>query len=284
MGLTRLLLSFSLSTFQLQKSLKKLAQPSVMKKTKGVVKAAVIQMEYSPVSNINGLIMVINRFLMKMTDFGPDIVVFPHLIDTFFFRAFPLLLFIGTRHHVKAIRETSRTTSEVSERIMQELSKIWDCTVVFGTTRGLKVYQSGTEQSRLLKIGEHKMAVVPRRTLNSSIELDRLVSSGVRIIAAPGFGVVNYSDWDDRYQMWTHSQMVGFYGLWSAVSGRFLGKDLKARACVTAPIPITNSFDGYIVKNSSTSGDTVLLAELDMSKIESFVQSRKFQGLHYSKN
>ncbi|MGJ8455001.1 hypothetical protein ACSFC1_06825 [Pseudothermotoga sp. U03pept] len=284
MGLTRFLLSLLLPNFQLQKSLRNLVQPGAVKRAKGVVKAAVIQMEYSPVSNVSGFIALINRFLIKMTDFGPDIVVFPHLMDSFLFRVFPLFLLIGTRHHAKAIRETSRTTSEICERTMAEFSKIWNCTVVFGTTQGHKVYHVGNRQSHILETKEYKMAVVSHRTLNNSIQLDRLVSSGVRIIATPGFGVADYSDWDERYHMWAHSQMVGFYGLWSAVSGRFLGKDLKARACVTAPIPITNSLDGYIVKNSSTTGDTVLLAELDMNKIESFVQSRKFPTLHYSKD
>ncbi|MFN4190338.1 MAG: hypothetical protein ACK4E2_05045 [Pseudothermotoga sp.] len=284
MGLTRFLLSSSLSRSQLQRWLKALVQPFPQKSIKGVVRAAVIQMDYTPVSGIGGFVTLINHFLVKMKDFSPQVIVFPHLMDAVFSGTFPFFLFPSGKLYTKTLRQSSAITSRVCERIMAELSKIWNCSVIFGTTQGLMAYREGVKQNLIFETQEYKMAVVPKRLLTSSIKLKKLIDDNVRIISTPGLGLVDYKEWDDRFYMWAHSQMIGFYGLWSAMSGRFFGKNLKAKACVVAPIPITNALDGYIVKNSSTSGDTVLLAELDMYKLELFIQSRKIPVIYNSKD
>ncbi len=280
MGLTRFLLSASLSKSQVQRWLKALVQPFPQRRIKGVVKAAVIQMDYTPVSGIGGFVTLINHFLVKMKDFSPQIIVFPHLMDSVFSGTFPFFLFPSGKLYTKTLRQSSAITSGVCEKIMAELSKVWSCSVIFGTTQGLMAYHEGVKQNLIFETQGYKMAVVPKRLLTSSMKLKQLTDDGVRILSSPGFGLADYKEWDDRFYMWAHSQMVGFYGLWSAMSGRFFGNNLKAKACVVAPIPITNSLDGYIVKNSSTSGDTVLLAELDMYKLELFIQSRKIPVIY----
>ncbi|MGB9820978.1 MAG: hypothetical protein ACPLVG_06440 [Pseudothermotoga sp.] len=274
MGLSRFLLSLSLSRKQLQIWLRQLEQPFPSKKVKGVIKAAVVQMDYIPVSGIGGFVTLINHFLVKMRDFSPQIIVFPHLMDTIFYRTFPIFLFSRGKRYARMLKECSVTTSRTCEKVMAEISKVWHCSVIFGTTQGLFVYNEGVRQESIFEVQDYKVAVLPKRLLTNSWKLKQLVDDGVRIVSAPGFGLSDYREWDDRFHMWAHSQMIGFYGLWSAMSGKFLGQDLKARASVTAPIPITNSLDGYIVKNNSLNGDTVLLAELDMFKLESFIQAR----------
>lgn len=275
MGLTRFLLSTLLSKNKLQRWLRTLVQPFPQKRIKGAVKVAVVQMDYISISGIGGFVTLINHFLVKMRDFSPQIIVFPHLMDTIFSGTFPLFLLSSGKRYVKTLNQSSVITSRTCENVMAELSRIWNCSVIFGTTQGLMAYHEGTKQNMIFETQEYKIAVVPKRSLTNSLKLRQLVDNGVRILSTPGFGLTDYKEWDDRFYMWAHSQMVGFYGLWSAMSGKFFGKDLKARASVTAPIPITSSFDGYIVKNNSTNGDTVLLAELDMHKLESFIQSRK---------
>lgn len=280
MGLTQFLLSLSLSKAQLQRWLKNLVQPFPSKKIKGVVRVAVVQMDYIQVSGVGGFLTLINDFLVKMRDFSPQVIVFPHLMDTILFRTFPLFLFPHGRGYVKMLRGSSPITSKVCETVMMELSRLWSCSVIFGTTRGLMAYQQGVKQNQIFETQDYKIAVVPKRSLVNSPKMEQLVKNGVRIISTPTFGLPDYREWDDRFYMWVHSQMIGFYGLWSVMSGKFLGSNLKARASVTAPIPITNSSDGYIVKNNFTGGDTVLLAELDMYRLESFIQSRKTPVIH----
>lgn len=284
MGVTRFLLSASLSKTQLQRWLKSLVRPFPERKIKGVVKVAVIQMDYTPVSGIGGFVTLINQFLVKMKDFSPQVIVFPHLMDAVFSGTFPFFLFPSGKLYTRTLKQCSAITSRVCERILAELSKIWNCSVIFGTTQGLMAYREGVKQNLIFETQEYKMAVVPKRLLASSVKLKKLIDDDVRIISTPGFGLVEYKEWDDRFYMWAHSQMIGFYGLWSAMSGRFFGKNLKAKACVVAPIPITNSLDGYIVKNTSAGGDTVLLAELDMYKLESFILSRKIPVIYNSKD
>lgn len=284
MGLTSFLLSALLSKTQLDRWLKTLVQPSPQKRIKGAVKVAIIQMDYTPVSGIGGFVTLINRFLVKMKDFSPQVIVFPHLMDTLFAGTFPFFLFPSGKLYIRTLRQTSEVTSRVCEGIIGELSKVWSCSVIFGTTRGPAAYHAGVRQNLVFETQDYKLAVLPKRLVANSIRLKELIDDGVRILSTPGFGLADYKEWEDRFYMWAHSQMVGFYGLWSAMSGKFLGKDLKARACVTAPIPITNSLDGYIVKNSSTGGDTVLLGELDMYKLESFIQSRKAPLIYNTKD
>lgn len=284
MGLTRFLLSVSLSKTRLQRWLRNLVQPLPQKKIKGAIRVAVIQMDYISISGVGGFVTLINHFLVKMKDFSPQVIVFPNLMDTVLSGTFPLFLLSPGKQYAKTLNQSSMITSKVCENILAELSKIWNCSVVFGTTQGLMAYHEGVKQNSVFETQDYKMAVVPKRLLTNSTRLKQLTIDGVRILSSPGFGLVDYKEWDDRFYMWAHSQMVGFYGLWSAMSGKFLGQNLKARACVTAPIPITNSLDGYIVKNSSTSGDTVLLAELDMGKLESFIQSREVPVIYNSKN
>ncbi|GAB4309566.1 hypothetical protein [Pseudothermotoga elfii] len=273
-NLVRFFLRFLLNDTKLRYYSKFLEEP-LQKMTSGnVVRAAVIQMNYSPVSGIGNFVELVNQYLEKMRNFSPQIIVFPNLLDTIIFGTFPAFFYLKGRRTVKLIKSCSSITSYACEKIMAELSNKWQCTVVFGTTVGQFVYHCGVKQKNVFSTSNYKIAVLPKRDIVNSEKLERYIKDGVRIIATTGCGVVDFNEWDDRFSMWVHSQMVGFYGLWSLMSGIVFGKEIKGRACVTAPVPITRSQDGYIVKSNTLQGDVVLLAELDMQKIDFFLLSR----------
>ncbi len=240
-----------------------------------VVRTAVLQLEYdSSFKNRKIFTDFFTSLLSKIASFSPDVVVFPALTDLFFVRgvwSFPL-----PGRFIKNRLKVPETVSKQCERFMLELSRRLNCTVAFGTTRGLKLCSGGRSLGeKRTKVKDYVLALVPKRLLASSEALAKLVEEGVRIVVTPTSGTNIYSEWDDKYYFWSHAQMVGYYCLKATLVGKLLQNRLKDRACVCGPIPITQNHDGYIVRNESLEGNAVLLAELDMERLEKFLLEQK---------
>lgn len=240
-----------------------------------VVRVAVLQLEYdNSFSSHRVFSEFFTSLFLKLSPFSPHAVVFPALTDLFFTGGIWSIPLLG--RFLKRELTASEKVSEQCERFMAEFSKKMRCTVVFGTRRGLRLYTAGSvmKENRTLVKG-YGFALLPKRFLVNSETLSSAVENGVRIVATPTCGVTNYSEWNDKYYFWSHAQMVGYYCLKATLVGKVFRNHLKDKACVCAPIPITQSQDGYIVRNDSVEGSDILLAELDMEKLERFLAEQK---------
>lgn len=261
----------SFLTPRLWKLLKDLPVMKRVLERDSVVRVAVLQLEYdSSFSNHRVFTDFFISLFSKLSSFSPQVVVFPALTDLFFVGGIWSIPLLG-----KLMRKdftVSESVSEQCERFMAELSKRMNCTVAFGTRRGLRLYTAGSFiKEKQTLVNGYKLALLSKRWLVKSEALSKMVSNGVRIVATPTCGMNDYSEWDDKYYFWSHAQMIGYYCLKATLVGRILRNQLKDKACVCAPIPITQSQDGYIVRNESIEGSAVLLAELDMEKLEKFL-------------
>ncbi|AEH50846.1 carbon-nitrogen hydrolase family protein [Pseudothermotoga thermarum] len=274
MKLENLILKFLTSKRFVKKAIEKLIEPSKGFENK-FLKVAIVQMEYTLLPSVNAYVAFLNRFLSRMQNFSPDVIVFPGLIDTLLFGIFPLPLFPGNIS--SKIKRYSNITSKVTELIMLEISRKWNCTLVFGTSKGLFLHHRGEQANKILKTDRFSIAVVPKRLFLNSFKLSELVNNGVRLIVSVGVGTPEYNEQLEKKFVWVHSQMVGFYGLWSVMTGKLGNMTLKGKSCLTAPIPITNSLDGFVVKSDTTVGDIVLLAEVDQQKLEDFLVTYRFK-------
>ncbi len=277
MGISTFLFRLFNSRRTLQRSIERLIFPRA-KCENDFLKIAVVQMEYTRLNSVKSFTAFLNRFLSRMQDFCPDIIVFPGFIDTTLFGLFPL--FISRRSFARKLRQYSTLTSKICESVMAEISRKWSCSVVFGTSKGLLLYHEGQPTNGTVKTQKYSLAVVPKHAFFNSKRLAKLVDQGVRVIASAGVGTFNYNEQTEKKYCWVHSQMVGFYGLWSVMTGKINGGTLMGKSYVTAPIPVTNSLDGYIVKSDSNIGDVVLLAELDLQRLEEFLSTYRGSRNH----
>lgn len=241
-----------------------------------VLRAAVLQLEYdSSFKNRKIFTDFFTSLLSRIASFSPDVVVFPALTDLFFVHGV-LWSFPFSGRFLKNKLKVPETVSKQCERFMLELSRRLNCAVAFGTTRGLKLCSGGRSLvERRAKVKDYVLALVPKRLLASSEAMSKLVEEGVRIVVTPTSGASIYNEWDDKYYFWSHAQMVGYYCLKATLVGKLLQNRLKDRACVCGPIPITQNHDGYIVRNESLEESAILLAELDMEKLEKFLLEQK---------
>lgn len=240
-----------------------------------VVRVAVLQLEYDNSFNNQKVFMdFFGSLFLKLSSFSPHVVVFPALTDLFFIGGIWSIPLLG--RFLRKELNAPEKMSEQCERFMVEFSKKMNCTVAFGTRRGLKLCTTGyLVKEKRTSVKGYGFALAPKRLLVNSEALSSMVESGVRIVATPTCGTGNYSEWNDKYYFWSHAQMVGYYCLKATLVGEVFRNHLKDKACVCAPIPITQSQDGYIVRSDSTEGSTILLAELDMEKLEKFLEEQK---------
>lgn len=255
--------------------LRTLPNPHGRGEAENVVRAAVLQLEYDA-SLRSG--RVFKEFFLslisKISSFLPHVIVFPALTDLFFVSGVWSLPFF--KRIWKNKLKVPDIVSQQCERFMAELSKRLHCTVAFGTVRGLKLCSDGKIiNGRRVPVKNYNLALVPKRWLTNSEFLSSLVEDGVRIVVTPTTGNIVYNEWDDKYYFWSHAQMVGYYGLKATLVGKVFRNHLRDKACVCAPIPITKTQDGYIVRSESLEGSAVLLAELDMDKLEKFLIDQK---------
>jgi hypothetical protein len=240
-----------------------------------VVRAAVLQLEYDTSLRNNRVFTdFFISLLSKISSFMPHVVVFPALTDLFFVSSIwfvPLF-----KRFLKNKLNVPEVVTQQCEWFMAEVSRRMRCIVAFGTVHGLKLYNEGQfiEEKRV-SVKDRGLALVPKRWLTNSEVLSSLVEDGIRIVVTPTCGSNVYNEWDDKYYFWSHAQMVGFYGLKATLVGRVAQNRLKDKACVCGPIPITQNRDGYIVRNESLEGSAVLLAELDMGKLENFLAEQR---------
>lgn len=240
-----------------------------------VVRVAVLQLEYDNSFSSHRVFMdFFASLFLKLSSFSPHVVVFPALTDLFFVGRIWSVPLLG--RFLKRELTASEKVSEQCERFMAEFSKKMGCTVVFGTRKGLRLYTTGSiAKENRTSVKGHGLVLLPKRFLVNSETLTSMVESGVRIVATSTCGVTNYSEWNDKYYFWSHAQMIGYYCLKATLVGKVFRNHLKDKACVCAPIPITQNQDGYIVRNDSIEGSAILLAELDMEKLEKFLAEQK---------
>ncbi len=240
-----------------------------------------LQLEYDP-SLRNGRVFAdfFLSILSKISSFMPHVVVFPALTDLFFVNGIWSLPFF--KRFPKNGLGIPDPVTQQCEWFMAEVSRKMNCVVAFGTVHGLKLCGQGRfiAEKRVL-VKDRGLALVPKRWLTNSEFLSSLVEDGIRIVVTPTSGSNVYNEWDDKYHFWSHAQMVGYYSLKATLVGKVARNRLKDKACVCGPIPITQNHDGYIVRNESLEGSAVLLAELDMEKLENFLteQRNKFNSL-----
>lgn len=70
--------------------------------------------------------------------------------------------------------------------------------------------------------------------------------------------------WKGRRGLWARCQEGGFYGVQSALVGRFLGLSLEGRSAVFAPLHLSPAGDGVLAEADDPTSETVVFADLDL--------------------
>ncbi|MBX6349968.1 MAG: nitrilase [Clostridia bacterium] len=76
--------------------------------------------------------------------------------------------------------------------------------------------------------------------------------------------------WKGRRGLWARCQEGGFYGVQSALVGRFLGLALSGRSAVFAPLELSPRGDGVLAEADDPASETVVWADLDLEALRSW--------------
>jgi len=258
------------------------ATPNFKRRCPGVLRVATVQIDYIRLSGIVEFSLFINQYLQKMSNFSPDLIVFPSLMDYLLLGTFPINLFSkNKRKLLKDMKFCLHPLNRSVVEYMKMISQMWKCGVVFGTSQGVTGFLNGFETERIFETNNVKVLIASKQSTRNSFYLRKHTDAGVTVVAVPSVGIPSYDDWSEKIGIWGHSQLLGFYGLRATMSGSFFNMKFRDAAEITAPIPLTEKLDGYIAKNTDTSEDAVLLAELDIDRLSKYIASQKMNSSKY---
>ena len=157
---------------------------SFKKRNPGVLRVATVQINYIRLSGIVEFSLFINQYLQKMSNFSPDLIVFPSLMDYLLLGTFPINLFSkDKRKLLKDMKFCLRLLNRSIVEYMKMISQMWKCGVVFGTSQGIAGFLNGSETERVFETNNVKVLIASKQSVRNSFYLRKHTDAEVKIVA-----------------------------------------------------------------------------------------------------